>query len=657
MMIPQTTSPARTPLTATKRARLIDILLATLLIAGVYTLFKYLLLTHFYINGGYILDSGWMASLMWKNGLIPLNPIVALPVYYQNFLQNHSFLLTPFLSELSYLFPFPMAVWFAVVYGAAHALTALIAYVIFRYLLGTGTWSQIGAFFSAATFILSAPVIENFAYPHLEYLLFPTASILVLGLILKRSWMVWVGLILAAAVREDCGFHMAAPFLLVLLCTLLFPRFFGRLSSQTWNRYLSVAIAAILLSLGSMFIPSLFVHKESLFQDEYLGHPIYGHVTPTFAINQLLFFLTEKPFVWVPLLLLFIMGLIRRNVIFVSASLAYVPWITLNLMGVIGSARQFESYHTFPLYMMFLFACLPPPNRIEENDKKEKPHSFQPDPVRAAIVFGVTLVSLILLPWNDWWRVGNDFLNAPTSEQITHTERFFIVLPQLRKELGPLIADAPTVALAPRLFSSWEGRPEFNISKLEKTTDSLIFFGHSWNQDALWLALTPAFHIHQVTGTPFFIATRRRIEDMPLLNSLSLPVSSIYSLMSFRGNVTVDPQGATLEAIDGIVGVFGPYVRLPAGHYQLALTLQRKPGADTNGCTIDVAANETIFASSSCFTGSSAELGANPLLQFDVTPADKDKHFEFRLFQKGQRPIRLSSLTITRNPDPASAQN
>jgi len=304
--------------------------------------------------------------------------------------------------------------------------------------------------------------------------------------------------------------------------------------------------------------------------------------------------------------------------------------------------------------MVFLFGCLPLPNK---ENVDEKSYSPQPHPRRAVIIFVAAFLSMVLLPWDDWWRVGNDFLNAPTSERITNTERFFTELPQLREELGPLIADAPTVALAPKLFSAWEGRPEFNITELEKKTDSLIFFGHSWNQEPLWLAFSLGFHVRQVTGTPFFIATRRQIENMPLLKSLSLPVSSLYALMSFRGNVTVDPQGATLQAIDGIIGAFGPYVRLPAGHYELSAALQRGPGDDTNGCTIDVSVGETVFASSSCFTGSAGELDAHPMLPFDVTPADKDSRFEFRIFQKGKRPIRLNSLTITRRPEPTSAQN
>jgi len=308
-----------------RRAKRIDALFVIILIGGVYTLFKDLILTHFYVNGGYLLDSGWMASLMWRAGLVPQNPITTLPVYYQNFLQNHSLLLTPFFSELSYLFPLPMAVWYATVYGAVHALTAIVAYIVFRHLLGPGTKAQIGAFFGAVVLILSAPIIENYTYPHIEFFLFPTASIFVLGLFFKRPWVIGLGLILTAAVREDCGFHMAAPFMLVLLFCTVFPRFFGRMDRRSRNLYFSISVAGILLSLGSMFIPGFFVHKETLFQDEYLGHPVYGHITPTFLLNQTFFFLTQKAFVWVPLLLLLIVGLIRRNVILVSARLAYVP--------------------------------------------------------------------------------------------------------------------------------------------------------------------------------------------------------------------------------------------------------------------------------------------------------------------------------------------
>lgn len=619
--------------------RLLDVLLIVLLCGGIYIFYKELLLVHFYVNGAYILDSGWTASLIWRDGMIPGNPVVAVPGGPTNIMQTHTFLLMPFLSMASYLFPFPMGVWFSMVYGAFHALSALAAYFIFRSLLGESVAGRIGAFLSAALLMVSAVPTENLRYPHSECFWFLGASVVVLGLVMQRPWMTWLGVILAVATREDCGFHLAAPFLLVLTFTLLFPRFFGRFDPVVRNRYFFISLTGLLFSPVSIFIPQWIARAHSIFAEEYLGYPYYSHCTPAYVSHQALFFLTGKMFIWVPILILLVAGLIRRDVIFVSASFAYIPWLVVNLAALEGPASQIESYHVFPLFLTPLFACLPRPALPPE---KKAVQPFRSGRIRVAMIAISLLTSIVLLPSWCWSNMTDDLFKIPSSAQIAQTERFYETLPKLRKELGTFIANAPAVALAPRLFSHDEGWPDVRPNHLP---DSIVFFAHSWNSEWLWPVMTPEFQTYQISGTRLFVATRLPRESLPVFTTLAQPTSPLVAMMECTGWTTDDVNGITLGPFkDGNGSIYGPYVHLPSGRWEVAFTLQRDRAETSDGCDVDIYAGGKTFAAATCFTGE--ELRAEPVLSFETTPADEERAFEFRVFQKGQIPFHVSSIVL-----------
>jgi len=627
----------------------VDLGLIALLGAAVLTFYKNLILVHFYVNGAYIWDSGFLARLTWRNGLIPQAPVTAMLPDELNFLQTHSFLHTPFLSLASYLFPCPMAVWFAWVYGLFHALTALVAYFIFRFLLGSGLLARWGAFASAGLLMFSPVVTENLRYPHLECFWFPGAAMVVLGLLMRRSWLLWAGIVFAAATREDCGFHLAAPFLLTLLLGALFPRFFGRIDGETWKRYTGVAIAGVILSLGSTLVPNLFVVKIPALAKVYAGQPFYGHLTAAFLDQQALFFLTEKAFLWGPLLILLVAGTIRRDVIFVAASLAGGPWLLFNLTAWQDGAHRLESYHVFPLFLAFLFACLPRPG-VKNGAGTENRWWRRPEIVRVGVIDAALVTSLVLWPFFIGEEMAGNLGKTPSSEQIAQTEHFYKELPALRAELGELVANAPVVGVAPERFSLAESQPQFHISPTN-LADSVVVFGPSWDQENLWPALMPSYHMYQVKGTRLFVATRRPKENLPMLRGLAEPVPAFCAMMYSSGPVTNDAKGMTLGPIhEGNAVIFGPNLHLPTGHYRVTFSLERETGEAAGGCLVDVGNDGKELVSAAGFAGA-GELRSEPVLEFEVMPGESEKHFEFRVFQKGERAIRLRNLVLERTAD------
>jgi len=611
----------------------------------VFVIFTRIILAHFYVHGGYLLDAGELAYLIWHNGIIPQNPALVIDPHYLNLFQNHSFLFAIPLSWISYLTPFPMAVWFAIIYGAGHAFIVIFGYVIFRILLGNSLLSQVGAAIGAVCLIVSSPVTEALGYPHLEWLIFPTGSILVLGLMLRRPWLIGLGLILVAAVREDCGAHAAAPMILVLIFSTLFPRFFGFMDAGARRLYFFATVGSLLLMLATMFGPLLFESRMPTEVSEYFGNPFYGYVNQTFLAQQFHFFFTEKSFLWAPLLLLVIAGLVRRDVIWVAAGLAALPWLIFNLMGEQDGVRHLTSYHVFPVYYVFLFACIPRSTLSVSESELKKVRLPAPDLLRAGVVMGALVLSIILTPLDTWYWRWDDFFDAPSSDQITRTEQFYKVLPQVRDQLGPIYSDDAIMALAPDLFTRQDTGSE--LSNPPRHPDTYLYFQKTWHSEALIPIFRPEYRTYQFTGTHLMLATRRDIAQIPLLRDKVEPISPLASLMSFHDNVTFDAQGVTLGGLNepGIL-MYGPYVRLQPGNYEVSMDMKRAKGTDTNGCKLEVFVEGKVVASTAPFTGAADELEARPVIPFTVDPVDKEKHFEFRVFQQGQRPISITSLAV-----------
>jgi hypothetical protein len=117
-------------------------------------------------------------------------------------------------------------------------------------------------------------VLATASYPHLEFLYFPAAALLALGLASGSvQALVW-GAILSAAVREDAGLHIAAPFLLALVYKWSVD---SRFSMEFWRkagalpmRYFWLLCALpVGLALISIIVPGLFVNRTPLLFDEY----------------------------------------------------------------------------------------------------------------------------------------------------------------------------------------------------------------------------------------------------------------------------------------------------------------------------------------------------------------------------------------------------
>jgi len=237
---------------------------------------------------------------------------------------------------------------------------------------------------------------------------------------------------------------------------------------------------------------------------------------------------------------------------------------------------------------------------------------------------------------------------TPSSAQIAQTEHFYAELPALRKELGKLVATAPVVGIAPERFSWEEAQPQFHVSPAD-FVDSVLIFGPSWDQENLWPVLTPTYHMYQVSGTRLFVATRCLKESLPVLTSLAEPVPAFCAMMSSSGPVTSNAEGMTLgpnHEGDGVI--FGPNLRLPAGHYRITFNLEREPGTEAGGCHVDICRDGKVLVESAGFTGEGDGLRSQMALPFEVTPGESEKHWEFRVFQKGERTVHLRNLVLER---------
>src|SRR5215468_7828614 len=86
-------------------------------------------LTHFFVRAPVLLDAGWFSALVYRNGLIPDNPLIACdyaPTYY-------GVHLTPFLSALSllsYLAPVGRIEWYALTQAIVYLPLAIAPWAV-----------------------------------------------------------------------------------------------------------------------------------------------------------------------------------------------------------------------------------------------------------------------------------------------------------------------------------------------------------------------------------------------------------------------------------------------------------------------------------------------------------------------------------------------
>lgn len=467
---------------------------------AVYTI---VLLHHFYVQGGFFLDSGLQAALIWHNDAVLTPP----PLFgAASFYATHMSPLFVPLGLLSRALPFTPAQYYAVVTGIAHAIPGLLVFrVLRRHYGGTNAASLSSGIMAAAfglAFAFNGMALAIIRFPHLE-IIFVAGAMAFLALLVERRWALATLCFMASlATREDAGFHLFA-LLATFLVVGIFARRWGSIGpALSPAPIIGFAAAALLYSVGALLIQHRLFPESSSLGRIYLGQPPFAHVTAGGLAIRLIGYLLYRPYLVLPAIGA-ILGAIRlRNPLLLFGYAAFLPWFALHLLAESDIAGTLSGYYGFP----FMIAAFCP---LIGGLSTRTPQRTAPDK-RVPWLFA----AMILLSWVGLGRQYNpgamdllDSLAPPSLLRQRATEAAVADLVACRPSLGRLAVDNAILGLAPRAFLG----PDRIVSDGGSGYDTVIYFENGFDRALVrqQIGLNRLSQAYRIEGTSIRVASDR----------------------------------------------------------------------------------------------------------------------------------------------------
>ena len=504
---------------ASKRARVVTT------IVGVSTfLFSFLvhflfILNHFYVHGGYLLDSGVFASMMWRSTPFCLTPVQDSSLLNgTSYYSTHLTLLCGLFSTLSYLVPVNQVAWFAFYIGCSFGLLAYSIYYIGQaYYWKPGAGFLVGWFLLATLFANSGFSLAIAAYPHHE-IASSGLQILFFALLLQRR-LRWASLCfsLAVMVREDVGFHLAA-----ILGLLTIYRFLaGQSFKENRAEFIFLLLALAVSSAGVLTQKLCYADTNNVFYLTYLGDPKtrgLGRI-----LGNLHHLLQLRAYLWVPLVLTFAISVLSRDPILLLALCAYVPWTLLNLHGTRVEPGTLFAYYAYPFYNTFAWILLSPQvKRAGQSRGGRAPYFF----------LGVVLSSALALGWHDHQNFLDSLNTRGELWNGMKVSGFIQKLGAAKMPSSEVRVDSAVVSLANQELPPRTWTPG-NDPKIRPSL--LLYWENSIDLDYMNRLLVRLDHpkVFRLPETHLLIVTQK---DFVLPPSVSLmPKSLLYATHQLRG--------------------------------------------------------------------------------------------------------------------------
>jgi hypothetical protein len=510
-------------------------------------------LHHFFVRAPFLLDSGFYSALVYRAGLSPPNPNIAIDFADHYFAFHFSPLISTF-SVLSYAQPLPRIEWYALFQAVVFAPIGLAVFA--------GTARQAGhvplRFFAALAFSLSGMVVVFVAAPHYEPAIPGFICLLLAAIVAGRTRLAWCTLALALSVREDAGMHAA-----LALLPLVYLGWRGRDIGLPLRIVVYMAVAGIGWLVFSVVLQKLFFHAQGTLGHVYLGSPPFSHLSVDLIAARAHFFLTDRPFIYLPFLATVVLAAVRRDAGYVLGWAISVPWFVLNFLAFDPEKAAFNAYTGFPFIVAIFWVLIygmyfaPAPRRL-----------------RPALLYGVFTVTCLTSTIGLYW-VDPAYTTSTLKDMYFHRSMrrdavhgFVAALQQHRADFGRIYIDQSIGALALETFryaDTWQpGRREL---------DALAFHHESWSMTDL----APDIFANDLRvctrarGTGLIVCTR---EPLPATTFAEIETVTIPAVFAFgpndRPNAFTDRRGIVLrdKAFSG--GFLG---RLAKGRYALVFTL------------------------------------------------------------------------------------
>ena len=216
-------------------------------------------------------DLGWLRQAIWHNPLLKTENTNFSTSYVSWTWHFYPFL--SFVSLISFLWPFGSLSWLIIFLSLPVVVICATVSLILK-LNSDFSNSSVTPYFVALLFTSCLGFLQNLLFPHYEIWY---VSLFVLSMyfaIRKQNILALVFFVLCSLVREDVIFYVAP----LLIC------FHNSFKARSL-----VFLVGVLAVPSSIFLVVRGVSStgQSLFQEEYLGSPIFSHLSIEFCVNRL----------------------------------------------------------------------------------------------------------------------------------------------------------------------------------------------------------------------------------------------------------------------------------------------------------------------------------------------------------------------------------
>jgi hypothetical protein len=307
-------------------------------------------LNHFYVLGGYMLDSGWFAYLATHASTWPLpNPPAIGGTYFSTHFSPVFYILTALfkglpLSNASVFFSLTQGFWFG--------LIGLAVCLLYSTAMRGGTVLALGCLSVLAA--LNGISLSILGFPHVEIAI--PALLLLFFAFYVRGWSVAACMVLACGLmmREDAGLHYFCVFVLLgfaLRCCQT-----GRKHAREF--FLAAGICCVYSICAVTVQKFFFAAGDNALARIYLGSPAFAHLGAEFFFMRLRFLAANRLYVLAPLAVIVLAGAVRRDALLLAGPLACIPWLAVSFAAVTHEAGTLTDYYAFPAVVPLLWpAC------------------------------------------------------------------------------------------------------------------------------------------------------------------------------------------------------------------------------------------------------------------------------------------------------------
>ena len=311
---------------------------------------------HYYISGGYIMDTAWYAHLISNVSYKLTNPSVISngnPVSYYNTHISPGFFLYSLLSPFKNLsYPNQLGIFL----GLFQSLTFPLLY--FSIKRSFKNVNKLSVYTFSFIFTICSVPERLVSYPHPEIII-PILICFSLYFFTKREIKLSIitGLI-SCLFREDAGLHLALVYFVLIFYFYFFeklrPEYKDKISF--YKKYSIISfITGLSVALSSILVQKTFFNADSALTRIYLGEPPFSHITFNSLIERLGNFSSSYLWFIIPFLIYYLISIFSRNILFIIGFISCVPWFTLNFLALGGVASKFELYYGFPFLIAILF--------------------------------------------------------------------------------------------------------------------------------------------------------------------------------------------------------------------------------------------------------------------------------------------------------------